>query len=282
MCDCILLTDREQHPLFGSVRHHRPDSEPRASSLKGGEILLMPLEADKEITGVLSICKESAQELLSEGDLELMRILAAEASVAVKNYQSLAKVEDSCLACLRSIALLVDSKSPYTVGHMERVAHLSRQLATEIGMTADEVELVSLAASLHDMGKIGIDETALNNTDELSPEEPSLIRRHPEIADESMAPLRFLSEARTIIRHHHEQCDGQGYPDGLSGQDITPAMHVVILANAHDNLTSGRPWRPPMHPDYAIRKLQEGKGTRFDPEIIDSFVAMMQARESRE
>lgn len=278
---CLLLTDREQHPLFELLQCRRLDSELWAPTLRGAEVLLLPMEVDKETTGIFSICRESGPEPLSEGDLELLRILAAEAGTAVRNQQSLSKVEGGCLTCLRSIASQVDEKSVHANGHTERVAHLSRQLASRIGMTAEEVELVGLAASLHDLGKIGIGEAILNNVHALSGEEQNLLMRHPVIADEILAPLQFLSKARAIIRHHHERLDGEGYPDGLSGQEITPAMHVVILANAYDNLTLSCARGLGVSQDEALLQLQEGKGTRFSPEITDSFVAMMKAGQSQ-
>ncbi|MBI4295373.1 MAG: response regulator [Chloroflexi bacterium] len=193
--------------------------------------------------------------------------------------QSLARMEGDCLASLRSIAAIIDGQSPYTAGHMERVARLSRKLASRIGLTPDEVEIVGLAASLHDLGKIG-EIARLKIPGELSPEEQKRVKRHPVIADEILAPMPFLDNARAIIRHHHEQLDGKGYPDGLSGTEITPAMHVLIIVNVYDRLIAGCAGSEPISPAKAILKLQEGRGTRFEPAITDSFIDMMRTEET--
>lgn len=279
----LLLTDRESHPLREILACRRLGSELSAPRLKGGEILLLPIEVNEEVIGLLSVCREAEVRPLTEGELELLRILAAEVSVALRCKQSLSKTEDGCLACLRSIVSLVEGKLGHRRGHMERVARWSRQLGRRIGLTEEELEQVSLAASLHDLGKIGLEATLLEKAtkpEALSPEEQSQLRSHPVTADEMLAPLPFLAEVRAIIRHHHERWDGQGYPDGLAAKEITPTMHVVILANAYDNLTSSFAWQLGLPSKEALRKLAEGKGTQFDPEMADHFIDMIRAAAS--
>ena len=110
---------------------------------------------------------------------------------------------------------------------------------------------------------------------ELTPKEWEVVKLHPIIGDDILAPLPFLSEARYIVRHHHEHLDGRGYPDGLSGDEITPPLRVVALCNSYDALVSPRPWRQALAKEEAIAMLIEEKGTKFDPHTVDAFVDML-------
>jgi HD-GYP domain-containing protein (c-di-GMP phosphodiesterase class II) len=158
---------------------------------------------------------------------------------------------------------------------MERVAQLSEQLARRLGFSESEVKMIRMGASLHDIGRIGVGEEILSIPGKLSPQEWDVVRRHPIIGDEIIAPLRVLAEARHIVRHHHERLDGGGYPDGLSGEQVTPALQVVSLADSYDALTSPRPWRPAIPREEALAMLEEERGSRFDPQIMDTFAEMM-------
>jgi len=158
---------------------------------------------------------------------------------------------------------------------MERVAQLSEQLGCRIGLSEEEANTLKLAASLHDIGLIGISEAILNMPGELAPLEWDMVRLHPIIGDEILAPLKFLSEVRYIVRHHHERLDGRGYPDGLLSDEITPSVRVVSLCDSYDAMTSPRPWRQAFAKDEAIAILKEEKGTKFDPEIADAFIDML-------
>jgi HD-GYP domain-containing protein (c-di-GMP phosphodiesterase class II) len=104
------------------------------------------------------------------------------------------------------------------------------------------------------------------------------VKLHPVIGDEIISPLGFMSEARYIVKHHHERLDSSGYPDALSGKQITSGLQVVSLCDAYDTMTSPRPWRPALSREDAIAKLQEEKGAKFDPEITDTFINMMGER----
>jgi response regulator RpfG family c-di-GMP phosphodiesterase len=270
-----LFTDVEHHPLFARVRQGSADQKLLSSRSKDVEMLLLPIKSEREIFGVLNIYREGEEELLSQSDLELLTILATQAGASIKSRQLFSELENGCYASLRTMASLVDGRSLYTQGHMERVAQLSEQLARRLGFSESEVKMIRMGASLHDIGRIGVGEEILSIPGKLSPQEWDVVRRHPIIGDEIIAPLRFLAEARHIVRHHHERLDGGGYPDGLSGEQVTPALQVVSLADSYDALTSPRPWRPAIPREEALAMLEEERGSRFDPQIVDTFAEMM-------
>ena len=115
---------------------------------------------------------------------------------------------------------------------------------------------------------------------ELTLQEREVVKLHPVIGDEILSYLPYLGEVRHIVRHHHERIDGSGYPDGLSGRQITSAVQVVSICDAYDAMTSPRPWRPALSKEEAIAALQKEKGAKFDPEIIDTFIDMVKSGKS--
>jgi len=271
----LLYTDAAQHPLFNQVRQFTPEQPLFAATSKGVEMLLLPIKGERETFGVLSVYREGETELLGWSDLELLTILATQAGLSVKSRQLFSELENGCLATLRSVASFVEGKSHYFGGHMERVAQLSEQLGWRIGMGEGEINTMRLGASLHDIGLISVSEAILNIPGELSPNEWEVVKLHPIIGDELLAPLPFLSGARHIVKHHHERLDGRGYPDGLSSDEITPALRVVALCDSYDSMISPRPWRQALAKEEAITMLIEEKGTKFDPQIASAFVDML-------
>ena len=271
----LLVTDVEQHPLSDRVRQFSPGQWLFAPSSKGVEMLLLPIESEKETFGVLSVYREGETEALSRSDLELLTILATQSGLSVKSRQLFTELENGCLAALHSVACAVEGRTRYLGGHMERVARLSQQLGRRIGLGEGEISTMKLGASLCDIGLVGVSEAILTIPGELTPKEWEVVRLHPIIGDEILGSLKFLSGARRIVRHHHERLDGSGYPDGLSGDDITPPLRIVALCDSYDAMTSPRPWRQALAKDEAIALLKQDRGTRFDPETLDAFVDLV-------
>ncbi len=270
-----LYTDVQQHPLWDQVRPLYFEQPFLAPTCNRVEMLLLPIKSEKEIFGVLNIYRVGQAKLLSRSDLEFLTILATQAGLSVKSRQHFSELEKGCVSALRSVASFVESRSHYTRGHMERVAQLSEQLGARIGLSDEDIDTLKLAASLHDIGLIGVSEAILNMPGELAPLEWDMVRLHPIIGDEILSPLKFLSRVRFIVRHHHERQDGRGYPDGLVGDEISPSACVLSVCDSYDAMTSPRPWRQAFTKDEAIAMLREEKGTKFDPEIVDAFVDMV-------
>jgi HD-GYP domain-containing protein (c-di-GMP phosphodiesterase class II) len=163
----------------------------------------------------------------------------------------------------------VELKDAYTRGRADRVALFSGIIASEVP-GADE-ELIRLAGRVHDVGKISIPQSILNKTERLTDEEFDIVRSHPV---RSWEMLRNLFDNATILgvaRHHHERWDGQGYPDGLSGEAIPLEARVVTVADSLDALTSARAFRKAMLWSEAVEEIAGGAGTRYDPDIISAF-----------
>lgn len=128
------------------------------------------------------------------------------------------------------------------------------------------------AGLLHDIGKIGISDTVLNKAGRLTDEEFKLVQTHAIIGEDVVRPIGFLRDVSQVIRHHHERYDGRGYPDGLKGEEIPLAARILAVADAFDAMIHDRVYRAAMSVDEAVAELVKGKGTQFDPQVVDVFI----------
>lgn len=173
-----------------------------------------------------------------------------------------------------ALTTALDAKNQYTCGHSERVAELSLLLAYELGLPAAEQTRIHIGAHLHDIGKIGIPDSILNKAGKLTDAEFAIIRQHPEIGGNIAGKIKVLHSVQDIIRHHHERLDGRGYPDGLIGGEISLGARIVAVADAFDAMTSIRPYRPALSIAQALAELRRGRGTQFDPAVVDVLLDM--------
>jgi putative two-component system response regulator len=174
---------------------------------------------------------------------------------------------------LVALASAVDAKDPATEHHCGRVAERAIVLARLAGLGQDDVEAVGYGAVLHDVGKIGIREDVLRKPGALTEEERAEMQRHPLIGSAILQPLRIGRLVSPIVRSHHERWDGQGYPDNLSREGIPIGARIVGIVDAHDAMTHDRPYRGRLSDDEAIQELLGHRGSQFDPELTDLFVA---------
>ncbi len=175
-----------------------------------------------------------------------------------------------------TLAEMIEAKDVYTRGHSERVAKYSVLLAKYIGLGEKDQEMIRRGALLHDIGKIGIRESILNKSGKLSQEELAHIRSHPARGCEICKALKSLSPALPIIRHHHERMDGQGYPDGIQGQELSIGPRLVAIADAYDAMTSNRPYRRGVPPEDALKIFEREKQSgQWDPELVDQFIQLI-------
>jgi putative nucleotidyltransferase with HDIG domain len=176
---------------------------------------------------------------------------------------------------LLGLANALEAKDPYTRGHSERVAALSRRVAAALGRPAGEVEIIGQAGLLHDLGKIGVPEGILGKAGPLTAAEWAVMRRHPVIGAQIVAPFEFLSASAAIVRHHHERWDGSGYPDGLRGVEIPLGARVVAAADVFDALTSARPYRAPLGRADALEHLRREAGRTLDAGVVEALVQVV-------
>ena len=191
--------------------------------------------------------------------------------------QALRQNQELFLETIKTLATAIDAKDPYTRGHSDRVSSFSMAISRHLGLTQEEVFQVHIAAILHDVGKLGIRESILNKPGGLSDEEFDIMRQHPSIGAQIMSPIRMLKDIIPGIRNHHETWDGQGYPDSLKGEEIPMVARIIGVADTFDAMTTTRPYQQAMTLDYVLAKMRSMSGTRFDPVVVDAFIAAVES-----
>ncbi len=176
-------------------------------------------------------------------------------------------------------SILVDAATPkdgYTAEHAVEVARLSRLVGMDLGLNEEELEALVQGALLHDLGKLGVADAILEKPGPLTEEEWVVVKRHSEIGAQMIEPLKSLSGAVPVVRHHHERPDGTGYPDGLEGEQIPLAARIVAVVDAYDVMLRGRLYRPirfraKSSPAEALEELEREAGSQFDPRVVEAL-----------
>jgi putative nucleotidyltransferase with HDIG domain len=185
------------------------------------------------------------------------------------------QLQRSICQSLLGLANALEAKDPYTRGHSERVGALAGRLAVTLAMAAEDADSIAQAGLLHDIGKIGVPEAVLRKTGPLSDEEWEMMRRHPIVGAQIVAPFEFFAAGALVIRHHHERCDGSGYPDRLVGTQIPAGARIVAVADVYDALTSDRPYRAALTPPAALELIIRQAGTTLDADVVAALVAVI-------
>jgi putative nucleotidyltransferase with HDIG domain len=186
------------------------------------------------------------------------------------------------LETIKALSNSVDAKDQYTNGHSQRVAHYAMNIAHEMDLAPWRLENVKIAATLHDVGKIGIRDYILNKPGKLTEEEYEAIKTHPRIGANILDEVRFLKAVSEIILHHHERYDGKGYPDGLSGDEISIEDAILSVADTFDAVTTDRPYREASDSERAIGIILSESGKQFVPKVVEAFRNIVENPESRE
>ena len=190
------------------------------------------------------------------------------------------ELKESNIAAMKALITSEEARDPYTSGHSRRVTEYAVAIAKKMGLDEARARHIEYAGYLHDIGKIGISDAILNKESRLTDEEWRIIRKHPNTALEILNPLKFLPEEKVIIKHHHERYDGNGYPDGLKGEDIPVGARIMAVADSFDAMNSKRPYRDAFPEDKIITELKTVRGTQLDPKIVDIFLGMIDADKS--
>jgi putative nucleotidyltransferase with HDIG domain len=175
------------------------------------------------------------------------------------------------IGSIRMLAAAIDEKDPYTRGHSGRVAKYSVIIAEELGLDAAEIEKLRVSALLHDVGKIGVDDRVLKKPGSLTEEEFGLMKQHPVKGANIMRPVAQLKEMLPGIELHHEHMDGKGYPYGLTRDQIPMMARIIAVADTLDAMTTNRPYQSAMDIQFALNRIRQLTGTKFDPDVVRAF-----------
>jgi putative two-component system response regulator len=183
--------------------------------------------------------------------------------------------KDLFTGTISAITEALDAKDPFTFGRSKRVCYYSIEIAKKLGLSIDELSKIEIAGLLHDIGMIGISEQILNKSENLSDEEYDLIKTHVEQGVKILGDIKQFSSIIDLIKYHHERYDGNGYPYGLSGNDIPIGANIIAIADTYDGLVSDRAYRKSLSHEEAVRNIKNGAKTQFYPEVVEAFTSII-------
>ena len=185
----------------------------------------------------------------------------------IENYNQIKK---ALQATVQSIALLVETKDPYTAGHQDRVSQLAQAITIEMGLTEDQQDLVRTASIIHDLGKVSVPSELLSKPTKLSELEFNIIKVHSQAGYNILKDINFPWPVADVVLQHHERMDGSGYPKNLQGEDILLEARILAVADVVEAISSHRPYRPARGINFALDEISKNKGTLYDANVVDA------------
>ncbi len=242
-------------------------------------VLGVPLMIKENLIGVMLVYDKINREKFTMEDAHLLITIGSQMATAIENARLYTVLQDSTFQTVQALASSLEAKDNYTSGHSSRVTRYSLLIADKLGLGEKDIQNLRYAGQLHDIGKIGITERILNKPDKLTDWEYAAIKNHPVIGERIIKSLDFLDSVRSIIRHHHERWDGDGYPDNLAEEDIPLLARVMAIADAYDAMTTARPYRAALSPEEAAQELRDCSGTQFDPRLVNVFTEILREQD---
>ena len=194
----------------------------------------------------------------------------------IKEYK--ADLEKAYVQTIETLRHVVESRDKETKGHSERVAALGKELAEEMGLSQEDVDMIHIAGLFHDVGKIGVPDSILLKNGPLSNDEFQTIKGHPAEGERIIQAYAPFKQMLSIVRGHHERYNGTGYPDGKAGEEICLGARVIAVADSFDAMMSNRTYRRGLGYDKSVAELERGKGTQFDPKIVEAFMRLLEKK----
>lgn len=233
-------------------------------------ILTVPLRVRGSVIGVLQLLNPVGRERFTEEDLQRMIQFAGVLAPPLQNARLHQAQERQFLKMVTALAETLDKKDPYTGGHVRRVVSYSMLLGAELGLGRGQLKELWLAATLHDVGKIGVPDRILGKPAPLDAEETELMKKHPVYGAEIVSHLANPS-VLVGVRNHHERIDGRGYPDGLHDDELPLVARIIAVADTFDAMTTSRPYRAGLAREKAAAEIVGAAGTQLCPAVVGAF-----------
>ena len=235
-------------------------------------VMISPLMIRGKIFGILSTINLFGCGKFSEKELYYIDFITHHAAYAIENLALYENIYQNLLSTMRSFVKAIGAKDSYTEQHSNRVTAIAKVIAEDMNCSEEDLRILETAGLLHDIGKIGIRDDILLKPARLTDEEYTIIKMHSTIGAEIVGHLGLWEKEQQVIRCHHERYDGNGYPDGLKGEKIPFLARILSVADVYDALASNRTYRKKMPEDKIKQIILEGRGTFFDPEVVDIFL----------
>lgn len=245
------------------------DTDKLSLLIRKGVELRLSISAQRKLTQ--SYSEQNAA--LQKQNVLLARRIEESTKNLTRLYEDL---RSTYMRTIRVLAQAIDARDHYTHSHSENVARYAVAIAEELGLPAKEIETIRDACELHDLGKIGVEDSILSKPASLTPEEWEQIKKHPTMGAQILEPLTFLNNVIDLVRQHHEHFDGSGYPEGRSREDIILGARIIHIADAYESMRSARSYRKvPLTKEEAVEEIKKYSGTQFDPKLVQVFLKVV-------
>jgi len=260
----LLIPDVAKDPRWAS-------KVDKKSKFQTKNMVTVPVKTRNKIIGVLQAVNKCRGRSFNQADLKLMESLADSVAIALENALLHDEQRRTFFETAEALADAIEKRDPYTGGHTRRVRDFSKAITEELSLDKDIMERLDLAAILHDVGKIGVEDRVLRKPGRLTDEEFACMCLHPEYGSEILSHIKSLGKVIPGMRHHHERLDGRGYPAGLKNSQIPQIARIISVADTWDAMTSDRPYRPALSEDAALKELWQSRGKQLDPQMVTAF-----------
>jgi len=236
-------------------------------------VLSVPLQVKEEVLGVMRTYAHSERSF-SRDEVALLEAFAHLAAIAIENAQLYEDIRRSYYETVRALTIAIEARDPATYGHSERVTWIAQRFADRLGMSEEEKEYLRFSTVLHDIGKIGVESPSLVGSSQPDVDLQMFYEMHTIIGRSILSPVEFLKPVCDVVLYHHENWNGTGFPEGLAEDRIPYQARVVAIVDAYDRLVSGTDGGAGIHPVDAFFQIKLQAGSRFDPELVETFMLM--------
>ena len=254
--------------------------------------ICIPLYNKKNLIGILVLGDKVSKQTFTRQEIGFFMTLANDVAMAIANAQLIENLQERVeeikdlynrehrifIHTAIALAAAIDARDPYTHGHTERVTSYCLAISDELAGIPEAVayrnfkETLHISALLHDVGKIGIQDSILNKRGKLTKKEYEKVKEHPVVGAAILSPIQELGDVAREVKYHQERYDGKGYPEGIKGNEIPLIARIIAVCDAFDAITSDRPYRQRKMAEIAVRELQANSGTQFDPLVVSAFL----------
>jgi putative two-component system response regulator len=264
-----VVPEREYFPILVLTGDLSPEVRERALSMGARDFVTKPFDTTEALLRIKNLLEARVLHL------ELQRHNQTLEERVHERTKDLAQAQ---IEILHRLAIAAEYRDDLTGRHAERVGLHSAFIARELGLPEEDVRLIRRAATLHDVGKIGVSDSILMKTGPLTDDEYELMKRHTTIGARILSGSRFplLRMAAEIATSHHEWWNGEGYGEGLAGEDIPIYGRIVAVADVYDSLTHERPYKEAFPRERALALVRNGSGTHFDPRVVEAFLVLVE------
>ncbi|HET6831379.1 MAG TPA: HD domain-containing phosphohydrolase [Solirubrobacterales bacterium] len=266
----VLSGDVSREPAYRVIEQRRDTRSELVVAIRTGD----------GIWGAINL-EDPEPDAFDSDDAAVLEAFAAVLGTVIDAIEIYETLERAYLGTAEALSAALESKDRYTAEHSRAIGDNSVAVGAMLGLEGEKLRMLRYAATLHDIGKIGIRHEIINKAGALSDAERAEVEQHSLIGERIIEPIEFLEPIRPIVRHAHERWDGSGYPDGLVGEAIPLGARIVFACDAYDAMTSDRPYRAGMTEDAARAELRAGAGIQFDPKVVEALLEVTDGRRDR-